>query len=61
MAGAYCKYCNHRCFVYRRVIVGGETVWSGHMATCGKGAEHDRRSLGVTFREAFNPHAHNST
>lgn len=56
MAGAYCKYCNHRCFVYREVIVNGEKLWCGHMATCPKGMEHDRRSLGVSCREAYNPY-----
>lgn len=60
MAGSYCNYCDHRCFVYREVIVGGERVWSGHMATCTRGAEHDRRSLGVTFKEAYNPYADQS-
>lgn len=57
MAGAYCRYCEHRCFVYREVIVAGELIWSGHMATCAKGAAHDKRSLGVDFRQAHNPHA----
>lgn len=55
MAGAYCNYCDHRCFVYREVRVNGELIWAGHMATCKAGAEHDRRELGVTFREAHNP------
>jgi hypothetical protein len=55
MAGAYCQYCDHRCFVYRQVIVGGETVWSGHMATCPKGREHDRKELGVDCDGARNP------
>ncbi len=57
MPGVYCRYCDHRCFVYRQVIVGGEIVWDGHMATCTKGAEHDKRSLGADFREAHNPYA----
>ncbi|OJZ66815.1 hypothetical protein BRW65_26725 [Mycobacterium paraffinicum] len=57
MAGAYCRYCDHRCFVYREVIVGGEIAWAGHMATCSKGAAHDKRSLGVDFSEAHNPYA----
>lgn len=54
------RYCDHRCFVYREVIVGGVTLWYGHMATCSKGAEHDRNSLGVTFKEAHNPYAKTS-
>lgn len=53
--GAYCKFCDHRCFVYREVIVGGELVWSGHMATCSKGRAHDRAVLGVDADEAHNP------
>lgn len=57
MAGAYCRYCDHRCFVYRQVIVAGEIIWDGHMATCTKGAAHDKRSLGVDFRQAHNPYA----
>lgn len=56
MSGAYCKYCDHRCFVYREVIVGGELVWSGHMATCLLGKDHDRRSLGVDASTAHNPY-----
>lgn len=55
MAGSYCRYCDSRCFVYRQVIVGGETVWSGHMATCARGKEHDRKALGVDFTQAHNP------
>jgi len=57
MAGAYCKFCDRRCFVYRQVIVGGEVIWSGHMATCGKGREWDRRQLGVDCDSAHNPYA----
>lgn len=57
MAGAYCQYCDHRCFVDRQVFKDGKRVWSGHMATCTKGAEHDRKSLGVDFRDAYNPHS----
>lgn len=57
MAGAYCRYCDSRCFVYRQVIVGGELVWAGHMATCLKGREHDRKELGVDFAQAHNPEA----
>ena len=57
MSGAYCVFCDQRCFVYREVIVAGETVWRGHMATCVKGAEFDRKKLGVDFAGAFNPYA----
>jgi hypothetical protein len=55
VSGAYCRYCDHRCFVYRQVRVGGELVWAGHMATCPKGAAHDRRVLGVDHTQAHNP------
>lgn len=52
MAGAYCRYCNHRCFVYRKVIVAGEVVWAGHMATCLQGRQWDKSQLGVDYTEA---------
>ena len=57
MSGAYCRYCDQRCFVYRQVIVGGEVIWAGHMATCADGKAHDRRSLGVDSSAAHNPNA----
>jgi len=57
MAGAYCKFCNTRCFVYRQVIVGGELVWAGHMATCPKGKAHDRSVLATDADTAHNPMA----
>lgn len=46
MAGAYCKFCDHRCFVYRIVPAGEYAGWSGHMATCTRGMEHTRSRLG---------------
>jgi len=52
MAGAYCRYCNHRCFVYR---VLPDRSWSGHMATCAAGKEHDRRETGHDHTTAINP------
>ncbi len=55
--GAYCKFCDHRCFVYRQVIVGGEVIWSGHMATCREGRKHDKAALGVDADGAHNPAA----
>lgn len=55
--GAYCKFCDHRCFVYREVIVGGEVVWFGHLATCSQGRAHDRAALGVDADGAHNPAA----
>jgi hypothetical protein len=50
MAGAYCRYCGLRCFVYR--IVNGDG-W--HMATCAEGMAYDRKVLGVDHRTAINP------
>jgi hypothetical protein len=52
MAGAYCQYCGHRCFVYR---VTPDRSWAGHMATCDRGAAHDRAALGYNHRTAINP------
>lgn len=46
MAGAYCKFCGHRCFVHRVIPDGPRGGWSGHLATCAAGKEHDRRSTG---------------
>jgi hypothetical protein len=51
MAGAYCRYCNHRCFVLRTVP---DFSWSGHLATCEKGMAHDRKSLGYDHTTALN-------
>lgn len=47
MAGSYCAYCGHRCFVYREVVVDGRVTWSGHLATCREGKAHDRMALRV--------------
>jgi hypothetical protein len=55
MAGAYCMYCQRRCFVSRQVIVGGQVLWSGHMATCQRGKQHDRDALGMDSDTAHNP------
>ena len=55
VAGAYCKFCDHRCFVYR---VLPNLSWSGHLATCRAGREHDRRQLGVDCDGALNPFPH---
>lgn len=55
MAGAYCKFCGRRCFVSRQVIVAGELLWSGHMATCNEGKEWDRSKIGMDADTAHNP------
>lgn len=51
MAGAYCDYCGHRCFVYR--LVPGTHIT--HLATCADGAAHDRAHLGLDYTTAINP------
>lgn len=55
MAGAYCRYCDRRCFVFRQVIVDGQVVWAGHMATCTAGMHWDKSQLGVHSAQAHNP------
>lgn len=55
MAGAYCRFCGRRCFVYRQVIVGGEIIWSGHLATCAEGKAWDRIKIGQDADTAHNP------
>lgn len=55
MAGAYCHYCGRRCFVYRVVPDGPSKGWSGHMATCAEGMNHDLAVLGHTHETAANP------
>lgn len=51
MSGAYCRYCDRRCFVDR--VVPGSVVT--HLATCPKGMAHDRAALGVDHTTAINP------
>ena len=58
MAGAYCHYCNHRCFVLRRVPDDARSWGAGqtiHMATCKRGRQHDMSSTGYDFEGAINP------
>ncbi len=59
MAGAYCKFCDHRCFVDR--VMPADSRWmagkSVHLATCEKGAEYDRQECGYDFTTAINPYA----
>lgn len=52
MAGAYCKFCDHRCFVYR---VLPDKSWAGYMATCARGMEFDREKTGHDHTTAINP------
>lgn len=57
MAGAYCRYCDHRCFVDR--IMPADARWMPgqhvHLATCGAGAAHDRAATGYDYATAINP------
>lgn len=55
MAGAYCKFCGQRCFVYRIVPGGPNKGWAGHMATCQEGMRVDSETLGCTHLSAVNP------
>ncbi len=51
MAGAYCQFCDHRCFVPRIVPNSNLT----HLATCTRGMAFDREHLGVDHTTATNP------
>lgn len=55
MAGAYCKFCDRRCFVYREIIVVGQVLWGGHMATCPAGKAFDLKVAGRNADTAYNP------
>jgi hypothetical protein len=59
MAGAYCKFCGNRCFVYR--IMPADATWKPgegvHLATCPDGAKHDREGTGYDHTTAVNPMA----
>ena len=54
MAGSYCNYCGHRCFVLRKLPDTGQTL---HMATCPAGKDHDQIATGYTADTAINPQA----
>lgn len=56
MAGAYCMFCGHRCFVYRIIPAGRLLGWSGHLATCSKGKAYDREQTdGYDSTNTINP------
>jgi len=55
VAGAYCKFCGRRCFVWRLVPDGPSKGWGGHMATCTEGMAHDLKVVGHTHLTAVNP------
>ncbi len=57
MAGAYCKLCDRRCFVYR--ILPADARWQPgngvHLATCPEGAAYDRQRIGYDHTTAHHP------
>ena len=55
MAGAYCKFCDRRCFVLRVIPDGPQKGWTGHLATCRRGMEHDLKETEHTHLTAINP------
>jgi hypothetical protein len=57
MPGAYCQFCDTRCFVLRQIYVDGKLTWTGHLATCERGKQHDREVCGQDADTAFNPYA----
>lgn len=52
MSGAYCRYCDHRCFVDRIIPDTGRSV---HLATCPEGMAYDRQATGYDADTAVNP------
>lgn len=58
MAGSYCKFCGHRCFVLRVIPDGPQKGWTGHLATCRDGMAHDLGETGHTHISAINPVTH---
>ena len=55
MAGAYCRFCEHRCFVLRVIPDGPQKGRSFHLATCQHGMMHDFGQTGHTHITAINP------
>jgi hypothetical protein len=51
MAGSYCRFCGHRCFVLRTLL---DFSWSGHLATCAAGMAHDRAVTGYDHTSSLN-------
>lgn len=50
--GPYCAFCDHRCFVERRLPDTGDLLL---MATCTAGMAHDRSETGFDHTTAINP------
>jgi hypothetical protein len=63
MAGAYCKFCDERCFVLR--VMPDDARWrpgqAVHLATCARGAAYDRANSGYDHTTAINPAAEPAT
>ncbi|MEU7323385.1 hypothetical protein ABZ682_22960 [Streptomyces griseoviridis] len=57
MAGAYCKFCDRRCFVLRIIPDGPQKGWTGHLATCAGGMAYDREQTEHDHTTAINPMA----
>lgn len=57
--GPYCDFCDHRCFVLRRLPddATGKIAGVGEilMATCQRGMAHDLEQTGYTHKTAINP------
>ncbi len=57
MAGAYCKFCDRRCFLLR--VMPSDARWNPgepvHLATCAAGAALDREKTGYDHTTAINP------
>jgi hypothetical protein len=54
--GPYCRFCDHRCFVERKLPADakwmpGESVI---LATCDLGSAHDRMVIGYDYSTATN-------
>ena len=59
MVGAYCRFCDHCCFVDR--VMPADAMWRPgehvHLATCAPGMAYDRDMSGYDHTTARNPHA----
>jgi hypothetical protein len=56
--GAYCRYCDRRCFLPRTLPADAKGDYAGmtiHMATCTPGMAHDREATGHDHTTAINP------
>ena len=59
MSGAYCQFCDRRCFVDRRLPSDASSPYAGqviHLATCVHGKAYDRAKTGHDAASAINPY-----